>query len=235
MLIEGLRLVHDAWRSGVRPHMLFVAPDLLDQNRAAHRLLAEMEADRVEVVRCSDAVFARISETVTPQGIAAIIPLPQLAPQPLPDFVLLLDRIRDPGNAGTLLRSAEAAGVQSVIFCPETVDPFNDKVMRTAMGAHFRLPIQIAADWAEASAMIPPQATIYLAEAQGALAYDAVDWRRPVALVVGGEADGAGDQARSAAIAVGIPMHGSPESLNAGVAGAVILFEASRQRRQGAL
>ena len=231
MLIEGFRLVHDAWRSGVRPRTLFVAPDMLGQNLAAQRLVAEMEDDQIEIVHCSDAVFAKIAETITPQGIAAVILLPGLPPPPQIDFVLLLDRIRDPGNAGTLLRSAEAAGVQSVIFCPDSVDPFNDKVMRAAMGAHFRLPIFVAADWAEARAAIPPQATIYLAEARSVLAYDAVDWRQPAALVVGGEADGASDHGRSAAIAIGIPMHGSPESLNAGIAGAVILFEASRQRR----
>ncbi len=98
---------------------------------------------------CSVSVFATLSETVTPQGIAAVVALPHL-PEPMSrTLTLLLDQVRDPGNAGTLLRSAAAAGVELVLFGPETVDPYNEKVMRSGMGAHFRTPIRVAEKWDE--------------------------------------------------------------------------------------
>ena len=143
----------------------------------------------------------------------------------------MLDGLRDPGTAGTLIRSAEAAGVQAVLFCPGTVDPFNDKVVRAGMGAHFRLPIRACRSWTHVQKYLGVDKRLYLADASGTRSYDAVDWTQPSALIVGGEANGASDQAREAAMAVNIPMLGSAESLNAGMAGAVILFEAARQRR----
>ncbi len=231
MLVEGVRLVRDAWQARVRPEVLFTAPALITGNRHALDLVDEIESAGVEVAACSEAVFAKLSDTVTPQGIAAIVPLPDLKAPPSADFVLLLDGVRDPGNAGTLIRSAEAAGVQAVIFCPGTVDPFNDKVVRAGMGAHFRLPIRTCGAWAQVVEELGEGKQLYLADMGGTRSYDHVDWTQPSALVVGGEANGAGEQAREAATVINIPMLGSAESLNAGIAGAVILFEAARQRR----
>ena len=162
-------------------------------------------------------------------------PSPRKASSPSPPYptwpgrrppapLLILDRLRDPGNAGTLLRTAEATGVAGVVFGPETVDPYNDKVLRAGMGAHFRVPLRVADDWAEIDAWLAPDQPVYLAEAAATLAYDEIDWRGPAALVVGGEADGAGDDARRRATPLAIPMAGRVESLNAAVAGAVILI-----------
>ena len=141
--------------------------------------------------------------------------------------------MRDPGNLGTILRSAEAAGVGQVLLAPGTVDAYNPKVVRGAMGAHFRLPLE-SLDWPAIAERVAGRA-VWLADAAGEIAYDQVDWTAPSALIVGGEAAGAGQ--RAAELATGrvcIPMTGGAESLNAAMAATVILFEAARQRRGGA-
>ncbi len=232
LLIEGVRLIEDAWRSGIRPIAIFTDPELLAGNQRAAALLSDLEANDVARFVCSPPVFASLIDTVTPQGIAAVVPWPELPLPATPSLTLILDSVRDPGNAGTLLRAAEAAGVELVIFGPETVDPYNDKVMRAAMGAHFRLPVQSCGEWDEIDTLLGPHLTRYLADADGEVSYDRVDWRPPAVLIVGGEAAGASAGARARAELIAIPMLGQAESLNAGVAGAVILFEAARQRRE---
>jgi TrmH family RNA methyltransferase len=231
LLAEGVRLIGDAWQSGVRPVTLFYEPESVAANPQAAQLLATLAAAGVECLPCAPAVFGTLVDTVTPQGLAAVLPLPlqQPLPQPL-DFALVLDGVRDPGNAGALLRSAAAAGVQVALLGPGCVDPFNDKVLRAGMGAHFRLPVRVCPHWAQVQQIVG-RLPLYLAAAGAQLTYDAVDWRQPAALVVGGEAAGAGAEARTAATAIAIPMQNSVESLNAAVAGSVILFEAARQRR----
>lgn len=233
LLAEGVRMIDDAVRCGIRPFVAFYDPQALESNPAAAALLAALEAGGTDCQPCTPAVFATLTSTMTPQGIVAVLPLPLHLPLPMPlTFALVLDAVRDPGNAGTLLRSAAAAGVQAVVFGPHTVDPFNEKVLRAGMGAHFRVPLRICPTWEQVRQLLGAGAHLYLAEAGAALTYDQVDWRAPCALVVGGEASGAGAAARAAATAIAIPMYSTVESLNAAVAGSVILFEAARQRRR---
>ena len=233
MLVEGVRLLGDAWRSGVRPETVFFSPDDLT-SQEGRRLLAQLQAAGCECIECSSAVFADLSETTTPQGIAGVVPLPQLVWPEHATLLLILDGVGDPGNAGTLIRSAEAAGCNGVIFAPAAVDPFNDKVVRASMGAIFRLPLRACATWAAVDALMPPEMRCFLADAHAALDYTVVEWRGSSALVVSNEAHGASAAARARSNAVAIPMHGHGESLNAAIAGSVILFEAARQRRQTA-
>ncbi len=230
LLIEGVRLVRDAFQSGALLQKVFYAPGLLADHAAALDLVAHCAAAGVTSIACTDELFRTLTETVTPQGIAAIVALPAL-PLPTPlHFTLILDQVRDPGNAGTLVRTAEAAGVDAVIFGPETVDPFNDKVVRAGMGAHFRLPIRSCATWPAIHALLAPQQRLYVAQAAATQWYTAVDWTMPAALIVGGEAAGASMETATFAQAIAIPMHSQVESLNAAVAGAIMLFEAARQR-----
>ncbi len=176
----------------------------------------------------SDDVLAACADTVTPQGVLAVVPWIVLPARP--GWILILDGLRDPGNLGTILRSAEAAGTGQVIMAPGTVDVYNAKVVRGAMGAHFRLPISNL-DWLRIAERVKGRA-VWLADPSGGIPYDAVDWRMPSALIVGGEAAGAGDEAAALATGrVSIPMAGGAESLNAAMAATVILFEAARQRR----
>lgn len=230
LLLEGVRLVADAWAAGVRPLSLFHDPAALAPGSPGAALLREMEQAGVETWACTPAVFAALSETVTPQGLAAIVPLPELPLPVAPTLALVLDGVRDPGNAGTLLRSAEAVGVDLVLFGPGTVDAYSGKVVRAAMGAHMRLPLREISNWETVRTLLPAAMPFYVAEMEAARTYDAVDWRQPAALIVGGEAEGASAAARAEATAIRIPMRAPVESLNAAMAGTIVLFEAARQR-----
>lgn len=231
-LLEGVRLIRDAWQAKAHFEILFVLPDLVQSNADVGALVAQIETAGVSVLLCTDEVLAAVTETVTPQGIAAVVEIPQLMPPDRPDLILVLDRLRQPGNAGTLLRSAAAAGVDLVIFGPETVDAYNGKVLRAAMGAHFRLPLRTCNQWQGVIQWLKHNPPIYLAEAGAARTYDTVNWQEPAVLVVGGEARGASAEAGAAATPIAIPMHHATESLNAAMAGSIILFEAARQRRK---
>lgn len=230
-LVEGVRLVQDAWQAGaVFRRLFFVAdPDQVSPEIAG--LVAEMASAGVETLACTGPVFQSLADTVTPQGIAGVVTLPDLPLPPKPDLCLILDGIGDPGNAGTLLRTAEAAGVDMVLLAPDSVDAFNPKVVRAGMGAHFRLPIRQCEDWPQLLTFLPPGLPLFVADAGGELAYDQVDWTQPAGLILGSEATGPSPDAQKTGRAIRIPMCGDTESLNAGVAGAVILFEAARQRR----
>lgn len=230
LVIEGIRLGEEAARARLRPHFVFYTAQAQEDPRVS-ALLGAWEQAGVPCEEVSQEVMSVCSDTQTPQGLLAVVPFPDLARPATPTFTLILDRLRDPGNLGTILRTALAAGVEQVLLAPGTVDVTNPKAVRAAMGAYFQLPV-VTMDWDE----IPQAVTgcrVYLASVGGALPYTEVDWRPPVALIVGGEATGAGGQAHSLADAeVIIPLSGRVESLNAAVATAVILFEIARQRRR---
>jgi TrmH family RNA methyltransferase len=229
-LIEGVRLLEEAMRAGCFPALLFFDAERVESERA-QPLLDRLQGRGVPCLAVSDAVLDSLSETVSPQPIVAVVPQPQMESPTAPSLLLVLDGLRDPGNLGAVLRTAVAAGVDEVLLARGTVDPYNPKVVRAAMGAHFRLPLVYGLDW-EAIGRRLGGLAVWLADAQGDRSYDAVDWRRPAALIVGGEAKGPGGEAVSLAGGrVRIPMCGDTESLNAAVATAVILFEAARQRR----
>ncbi|HEU5432964.1 MAG TPA: RNA methyltransferase, partial [Thermomicrobiales bacterium] len=162
----------------------------------------------------------------------AVVPFPDLASPVNGDpLVLILDRLRDPGNLGALLRTAAGAGATDVLLTPESVDPFNPKVVRAGMGAHFRIPIRELT--ADAAAELHERVPLRVAtRADAPLPYDRIDWRGPAAVIVGAEAAGVGAATDAlATVAASIPLAAGVESLNAAVAGAVVLFEAARQRR----
>ncbi len=227
MVIEGIRIGAEAARSAVLPSFVLYTPETHDARAAA--LLDGWRAAGVPCEAVSQAVMDACSVTETPQGLLAVVPIPELPAPPQPTLILVLDQLREPGNLGTILRTALAAGVELLLLAPGTVDVTNPKVVRAGMGAHFRLPIA-ALEWDEIRRAVAG-CRVYLAAAGGATAHTQVDWRGRTALIVGGEAQGAGPQARALADAqVSIPMAGDVESLNAATAAAVLLFEAVRQR-----
>jgi TrmH family RNA methyltransferase len=228
-VIEGIRLVEEAFRAGIVPALLFYSEGI-NATPGGRELLAEIQKGGAPAFAASEMVMKAMADTVSPQGVLAVVPFVELAPPPSPSLVLVVDRLRDPGNLGAILRSANAAGVEQVILAPKTVDPYNPKVVRGAMGAHFRLPIE-ALSWPEiAEALAGVQ--VLLADARAKRAYYEVDWTQPSALIIGGEAYGTSQEAMELATAtIAIPMHGGAESLNAAVAASVILFEAARQRQ----
>ncbi len=228
-VIEGLRLVEEALKAGVVPALAFFTPDLSDSQRG-RELLAVIEDLPGECFVVTDKVMRALSDTVSPQGILAVVPFLELPLPENPWLVLVVDRVRDPGNLGTILRSAEAAGASQVILTPTTVDVYSPKVVRGAMGAHFYLPIATGVSWSEMAEALEDR-QILLAEAKGDKIYYEVDWTKPSALIVSSEAEGASQEAkRLATERIVIPMQGKAESLNVAVAASVILFEAARQR-----
>ncbi len=223
-------MVEEAWKAGVIPALAFFTPDLSGSQRG-RKLLAVIEDLPGECFVVTDKVMRALSDTVSPQGILAVVPFIELPLPENPWLVLVVDRVRNPGNLGTILRSAEAAGASQVILTPATVDVYSPKVVRGAMGAHFHLPIATGVGWSEVAEALEDR-QILLAEAKGEKIYYEVDWTKPSALIVGSEAEGASQEAeRLATERIVIPMQGKAESLNVAVASGVILFEATRQRR----
>jgi RNA methyltransferase, TrmH family len=226
-VVEGIRLVEDAVISNWRFRFALFDETL---NERGMEQVEGLRSRGVDVEEVSASLMKSISETETPQGILAVLELAQLPIPNHPDFILIPDQIRDPGNLGTLLRTAAAAGVQAVLLPPETTDAFAPKVVRSGMGAHFRLPIH-SMTWEEIGRFCDSASQrIYLADMDGQSCWE-TDLRQPVALVIGGEAGGASESARKLAHQkISIPMNGNVESLNAGVAGSVLMFEVIRQR-----
>lgn len=224
---EGVRLVEEALAAGGAFRFALCTEGLSERGQA---LLEDLKAAGVETEQVAAHLLDALSDTGNTQGLLAVLDLPACSLQPPAlDFVLIPDQIRDPGNLGTLLRTAAAAGVQTVFLPPETTDAFAPKVVRAGMGAHFRLPIH-ALGWDEIRARASGL-RLLLADMGGASCWE-TDLRLPLALIVGGEAEGASPPARDLASAsVRIPMPGGSESLNAGVAGALLMFEVVRQRR----
>lgn len=231
-VVEGVRLVEEAVNSHWRFRFVLYDETLGERGRLQVEGLKSRGEDVEEV---SDHLMKSLSETETPQGILAVLEfnqLPIIAKHPSGTnslhFVLIPDQIRDPGNLGTLLRSAAATGVQAVFLPPETTDAFAPKVVRSGMGAHFRLPIYSLA-WDEIQAKTKGL-QVYLADMDGQSCWE-IDLRQSLALVLGGEAEGASAEARKVTTQkISIPMTGNVESLNAGVAGSVLMFEVVRQR-----
>ncbi len=229
-VVEGVRLLEDALKSGARPELVLVARAQLGRSPRGVALL-----ERLARFRCLDvteSVLESLTDTVAPQGVIAAFPIPAPAEAtPLGPIVLVLDRIRDPGNAGTILRSADASGVARTVAFVDSVDAFSPKVVRAGMGAHFRLQILDGMTWDRLLPRLGNRPR-YLAVASGGTEYDRADWTQDSVLIVGGEAEGAGPEAESVATTrVSIPMAGSTESLNAAMAATVLLFEAARIRR----
>lgn len=223
IVLEGLRLVRDAVQQGMRPEFVLNTADSDAGFLAAYGL---------ESLEVTDEIMRGISDTQQPQGILGVFPMPTPAFPPDASRIVILDSIRDPGNLGTILRTSAAAGVQAVLLSPTCVDPYNPKALRGGMGAHFRVPV-IETDW-EQIAGYCYNSPIYLADSEGDLSYEAADWVSPWALIIGGEADGAGQEALALAQhRVFIPMAAATESLNAAIATGIILFEAARQRATG--
>lgn len=238
-VVEGVRAVEEALNGGGHPALLLYDADTLGQTPRGASLLRRV-AKLPTAQEATRAALAAASDTVQPQGIVAVFPFPDwpvpvAAPGAAPLY-LVLDGLRDPGNLGTLLRSAEAAGVDACLLTPDCVDLYNPKVVRAGVGVHFRLPCYVDQDWPAIRAMLGGLGAMHWAalDSHGDAPYYTVDWRQPAALIVGNEARGLSPAARAAAtVRVSIPMRGGAESLNAAMAGSVVLFETLRRRTDG--
>jgi RNA methyltransferase, TrmH family len=231
---EGAELLRAALASGAVPEAVYLAAGAAaDPTLAA--LVAEAQARGSRVFDLAAGVAERVADTVTPQPVFSVLGLLDTdlsALGPLSLAVVCVD-VRDPGNAGTVLRTADAAGADAVIWCGGTVDPFNPKAVRSSAGSVFAVPLVVVPDAAPALSALRERGLRCVGTAvRGGEDYAGWDWRPPSALVLGNEAAGL-PAALLATLdgVVGIPMPGRAESLNVGVACGVVCFEILRQRR----
>jgi TrmH family RNA methyltransferase len=236
MVVEGAELLSVALDAGVAVESVYVAPEGRD-NAAVTAVAARAFEVGSRVFDLESGVLERVADTVTPQPILAVVGFepPDLSVLREADLVVVCTDVRDPGNAGTLIRTADAAGAGGVVCCDGTVDPYNPKTVRASAGSVFHLPIVAGG---EAVAVVETLSGWGL-RSLGTVVRDGADYADidltdRVALVFGNEA--AGLSAEVLAVldeAVTIPMAGRAESLNVSVSAAVLCFEVLRQRRKG--
>jgi TrmH family RNA methyltransferase len=226
-LVESMIGLEDAVSSGLIVREVFVVEgrdDLMER-------CSELDLGATIV---PEHVLRAVSDTTTPQGVVAVVAMPRPRLRDIPaeaDLVVVLAEVRDPGNAGTLVRTAVAAGADAVVFTEASVDPYAPKTVRASAGALFALPIVRGVPLGEAVQMLADRGLrVFLAEAdEGRPLFD-VDLTGPSAFVLGNEARGIPEGEGSDATPVSIPMPGGTESLNVAVAGSILLYETVRQR-----
>lgn len=228
-VLEGTKVISEALDAGVALEAVFVAPG----DDSVRPLLQRALDAGVRVHSLQPGLIERVADTVTPQPVMAVAPWVDV---PLPDvrdadFVVVCVDLRDPGNAGTVLRSAEAAGASAVVFCDGSVDVFNPKTVRASAGSLFHVPVVNGGAVEDVLETLGTWGVRRLGTAaQHGDAYDEIDLTGRVAIVLGNEAHGLPDGVTVDA-GVTIPMAGTGESLNVGMAAAVLCFEVARQRR----
>ncbi|HLN47159.1 MAG TPA: RNA methyltransferase [Magnetospirillaceae bacterium] len=233
-LIEGPALIEAALDSGVVPGAVFC----IANGRAELAICVERAQHAgAPVYAVDERTLASLAQTRTPQGVVAQVAfidrevnaLPTLLPLDGPAIALILDDLDDPGNAGTLVRSAEAFGASAVCFGANSVEPYNDKLVRASMGALFRVPIVRYADWSELAGALTNAGLTLVGAAAGAPDIRSVELPKRSALVLGNERHGLhAVPAGAIAVRVGIPQRPAGESLNVAVAGSIVLYELAR-------
>lgn len=233
-LLEGVRLVEEALFSGWKIEEIFVEERFVLTERFA-ALIALAAKQNILTYTVTESVIKKMATTSSPQGVVAVVRQPSVA---LPEKAagecwLLADELQDPGNFGTILRSADAAGCDGVLLSGNGVDPFGPKSVRASMGSLFHLPIAVNNDRAAVLQWIKTQQMrIFVADAGGRVPYDEADYGNGCVIVIGNEARGVAPFWREAADAlISIPIYGKAESLNAAVAASLLLYEAARNRR----
>ncbi|MGO8859577.1 MAG: TrmH family RNA methyltransferase [Acidimicrobiales bacterium] len=235
---EGAELLRTALRAGVAVESVYLAPEGA-QDPATKETCDDALRAGARLFHLAPGVLERVADTVTPQPVLTVLPMiGDLDPAPTPAveaIVVVLVDVRDPGNAGTVLRTADAAGVGAVVFCGESVDPYNPKTVRASAGSLFHVPFSVQDDpVALATSLAARGYRTMAAVVRDGDDYAEIDWAVPTALFLGNEAAGLRPGVRaSLSGAVAIPMAGRAESLNVGMACAVLCFEALRQRRRG--
>lgn len=227
-IVEGIRMVREIPKEALQA--VYVAESMEE----AFRPVTDRFPIPVEVVR--DSVFQSMSDTNTPQGILALVRMPQIEEASLYEeekvpFLLIVERLQDPGNLGTIIRTAEGAGVTGIILSADSVDLYNPKVVRSTMGSIFRVPVYVAQDLTRTIAEVKAHGIrIYGAHLSGTDFYEE-DFTGGCAFLIGNEGNGLTEQVSDSADAlIRIPMQGQVESLNAAISTAVISYEVLRQR-----
>jgi len=236
--VEGPRLALEAANAGTSPRLVVLCPELAARGGLAPELAAWVARSPV-LLEVPPELFATVATTESPQGLLAVVDEPGRDVHPVLTcgsvLLLVIDGVQDPGNVGSLIRSAHALGAAAVLTVEGTGDPFGPKALRASAGACFRLPVARPARAAQVAGLLADHGVRLVgADPRGDLFPWEVDFTGKVALAVGNEAAGLGPALRGGEL-VRIPMAPTAESLNAAAAGAVLLYEAMRQRGRGAL
>lgn len=233
-LVEGSKMFWEAKEEEVKE--VYVTELFLKKAEEQGKLREKLEKTGYEIV--TEEVFKKISATITPQGILAVVKqshyeLEQLCKKDNP-LLFLLEDIQDPGNLGTIIRTAEGAGVDGIVMSRNTVDVYNPKTIRSTMGSIYRMPFYYTPNLLDTMEELKQKGiSIYAAHLKGKKAYYDLELTKATAFLIGNEGNGlrkeTADQAQEYMI---IPMEGQVESLNAAVASVILMYEAARQRRQ---
>ncbi len=249
--VEGPKMIEDALRSGLEAEALLVGES---GEADAHRILrvaSESEAGvaRSRVLRTTDKIFESIAGTESPQGVAALFRQPEWAFEDVlrgagemresAPLVAVIAAVQDPGNVGTIARSAEAFGATGLVATRGSADPWSPKALRASAGSALRLPLLrgmaipiLIAQLRIAGVKVYAAASRHDSAGNVSGILEGVDLRGPSAIFIGNEGSGLPDEAlRSADGVISIPTKGSVESLNAGIAASIVLYEAARQRK----
>ncbi len=238
-VVEGVRMFCEAPAGEIEG--IYVSESFLAQPGSEALLDGKRQRDgrpseeSYEVL--SDAVFDYVSDTKTPQGILCLVRMREYSPDEIlgePDGLwLVLESLQDPGNLGTIFRTAEGAGVSGILMDFSTADIYNPKTIRSTMGSIYRVPFFSSEDLpAELDTMKSRGIRLFAACGGGSTGYAEADYTRPAAFLIGNEGNGLSDEVlRRSDERIRIPMRGQLESLNASVAAGILLYEADRQRR----
>lgn len=245
-LMEGPHLLQTLLEASLLPQEVYYQPELLRRSDEGKELLIRLrELIPEQMIEVSERVIEALGEAQTSQGVVSVLPYALFEPNKLRrnrpaakrSCLLVLDDLADPGNMGTILRTALAADVESILLTPHCVDSFSPKVVRSAAGAHVALPIESDMSWEQIEARIEkhcgPYNRIFIAEAGDSGYYYQQNLSDPFALIIGNEAHGLSNGARALATGtLSIPLFNQVESLNAAMATGIILYESVRQRQQ---
>lgn len=230
-LVEGPHLVEEAIKGQADIEALLMTEDYI-RNKSIESFVVEHSSRCFQV---SGQVLNKLSDTETPQGIIAVIRIKKWSLAPLLEgdrLLLLLDALQDPGNLGTMIRTADAAGVDGIVLGKGTVDLYNSKVVRSTMGSIFHLPIVQDDLLHVCDTLADHRFNITATSLEGAVPYDEASYTGPTAIVIGNEGNGVSQEVLSRCHSkVKIPIYGQAESLNAAIAAGIMIYEAIRQRK----
>ncbi len=227
-IIEGFRLVQEAFKAKVDVDYLIVTEDAQDK---VNEFLGEYINDEIKIYEISNNLFKELISTENPQGILAVIKMNTMDLKSNGDFYLLCDKVQDPGNLGTIIRTAHAAGVQGIILTKGTVDIYNEKTIRSTMGSIFYIPIHYDDENLSLVNELKGKGfDLVVTSLDTDKNFFEADLRGKVLLTVGNEGNGVSSEVLDIAdTKVKIPMPGNAESLNVAVASSVIMYEKVRQ------
>jgi TrmH family RNA methyltransferase len=240
MYLEGIHLCEECVRLNF-PVIYFGYTSALFNTKRGESLFREINSKDYMLYRFSDTLMKRVTDTMHSQGIIAVTPVPDHRLRPVSagdDQVwIYLDGVRDPGNLGTMIRNADAFGAGSILLSPDSVDPFNPKVIRTTMGGILRIPVlqEVTVDQLEAL-QSKSELRIICCETGGSSEFDSLSWKGNIILVFGNETKGIGKEVSALKErSVRIPMEGKADSLNMGVAAGIIMYHVRKWKNDASM